>query len=553
MMTTTSTDPTRGLGADHPHRPAGLGRRAVLAVGLAIGLAGSLFLAACAGDVSEGGSTPDRTADAPPAAPAEIPAETPAETTVASPTTADPSAALARPESTPDVVTPTVVTPDVADAAPASHQRGMSRLDTGVDLTSLKPMPSSRFETGGSPPASTSVGASAIPGADTAVGPPVPPPSASIGHLSMVEDETGEVDFGKVKQGDKRTHVFRMVSDGEADLVISRFKSSCGCTVAKMLVQGEGGEMVDYLTGDPIARGKEFEVHVDLTTDGKPQGKMETNVSLYSNDVRGVTTVRLKAEVQTVLTVEPEATVQFGEITAADRVEGDVRITSDSLDPFLLTVDERFVSEPLGVELEPLEPDATGRSTTWNVHITLGPGIPEGLRNYPVLLVTDQEIPFPKQKPTDGGPAVYTARVYAQATVRGLVTASPGFLTFGMVAPGQVVERSVKIECFDDFELSADVPVRIEAMRPEMDFPYKDRFTWSLKATDNPKVMDLTLTLEGMPEETTGSFGGYVRVDVGHPMKESIPIRFSGVCRQGLPDRTNRGGGAAGTTGGKGQ
>ena len=409
---------------------------------------------------------------------------------------------------------------------PSNYRGGRGRLDTGIDLTSLnanddKVPPFLRVpDPGQATPAR-----------------PTPTHGGLPGHISMLLGETGEVDFGKVKQGEKASHTYHMVSDGKHDLVISRFKASCGCTVPKIQVRNEDGELSDYTFGDPIPPGTEFQLQVDLTTDGKPQGQMPTNIVLFSNDPRGAFTLKQRCDVETVLVVEPEPTLQLGQITAADRVEGSLQVRSETLEPFLLTVDERFVSEPLSVELEPLEPDAAGRSTVWDVHMTLGPGIPEGLRNYPILLLTDKEIPYPsaKTQTPDGSPPVYTARAYVQAAVQGLVTANPGFLSFGMVRPGEVVERTVRLECFDDFVLDPNIPVRLAGMRAGVEFPYEDRFTWSFAPSDDPQVLELTLRLEGLPEDLNGSFGGYLHLDVGHPLKPTVGVRFSGVCRQGLP------------------
>ncbi len=409
---------------------------------------------------------------------------------------------------------------------PQRYRGGRQQLDTGVDLTSLDTRDTA------APPFLRSEEDDRARSA-----PPAPSHGGLPGHISLIRGESGEVDFGKIKQGEKATHTYRLISDGEHDLIISRFKASCGCTVPKIKLMGEEGELGDYTTGDPIPPGTEFEFEVDLTTDGKPQGKMETNIVLYSNDPRGMFTLKQRCEVETVLFVEPEPTLQLGKITAADRKEGTLRVRSETLDPFLLTVDERFVSEPLSVELVPVEPDFSGRSTTWDVNLALGPGIPEGLRNYPLLLLTDKEIPHPsaKSKSPDGSPPVYTARAYVQAAVQGLVTADPGFLSFGMVRPGEVVERTVRLQCFDDFVLYPNVPVQLAGMRAGVEFPYADRFTWSFAPSDDPQVMELTLRLEGLPEDLNGSFGGYLNIDVGHPLKPTVGVRFSGVCRQGLP------------------
>jgi hypothetical protein len=52
-------------------------------------------------------------------------------------------------------------------------------------------------------------------------------------------------DFGEVFQGEKVTHTFTFVNNGDAPLLIDRLKSSCGCTAAvlssKNIAPGEEG------------------------------------------------------------------------------------------------------------------------------------------------------------------------------------------------------------------------------------------------------------------------------------------------------------------------
>ena len=77
-------------------------------------------------------------------------------------------------------------------------------------------------------------------------------------------------------------------------------------------------------------------------------------------------------------------------------------------------------------------------------------------------------------------------------------------------------------------------------MRPGTDFPYADRFTWSIRPTEDEKSLELTLRLEGLPEDLNGSFGGFLNIEVGHPLKPTLGVRFSGVCRQSLAGDTFR-------------
>ncbi|HEY0091074.1 MAG TPA: DUF1573 domain-containing protein, partial [Flavobacterium sp.] len=52
-----------------------------------------------------------------------------------------------------------------------------------------------------------------------------------------------EHDFGSINKGDKVTHSFEFKNTGEADLIISDAKATCGCTVPEF-------------PKDPIAPGK---------------------------------------------------------------------------------------------------------------------------------------------------------------------------------------------------------------------------------------------------------------------------------------------------------
>ena len=78
-------------------------------------------------------------------------------------------------------------------------------------------------------------------------------------------------DFGEVIEGEKLEHSFLIKNTGEASLVISSAKSSCGCTVSKF-------------PKDPILQGQSAEVLVVFNTEGKI-GKQNKTVTLLTNTV----------------------------------------------------------------------------------------------------------------------------------------------------------------------------------------------------------------------------------------------------------------------------
>jgi hypothetical protein len=151
-----------------------------------------------------------------------------------------------------------------------------------------------------------------------------------------------------------------------------------------------------------------------------------------------------------------------------------------------------------------------------------------------VQLVSDLPIPNPKYPNPDGTPKTFPVMIALQARVVGLVNAEPAFLSFGMVRPGQALERVVRIECRDDFQLPAQMPVAIQGLYGG-DFPYAQNFATEFVPVEAGKSVDLKLNLLGMPENLSGSFGGILKVTVGHPSMSEVSIRFSGVCRPGAP------------------
>ena len=78
-------------------------------------------------------------------------------------------------------------------------------------------------------------------------------------------------DFGEVIEGEKLEHSFLIKNTGEASLVISSAKTSCGCTVSKF-------------PKDPILPGQSAEVFVVFNTEGKI-GKQNKTVTLLTNTV----------------------------------------------------------------------------------------------------------------------------------------------------------------------------------------------------------------------------------------------------------------------------
>lgn len=94
----------------------------------------------------------------------------------------------------------------------------------------------------------------------------------------MTFDKT-EHDFGRIAQGTNVEHLFTFTNTGEAPLVLSDAKASCGCTVPTF-------------TKDPIAPGEKGEMLVKFNGSGQNQRTIPVNVT--ANTQKGSETVTVK-------------------------------------------------------------------------------------------------------------------------------------------------------------------------------------------------------------------------------------------------------------------
>lgn len=359
------------------------------------------------------------------------------------------------------------------------------------------------------------------------------------GRLELVDGVQQVNDLGKLRQGEMSAFDFPFVSKGTDSLVITGVKPSCGCTKAEIVLLADDGTRAPYTKGDPIPVGKRFFLESEISTDGKPGGPFSAQISIYSNDIRGAYNVRLTADIEPVLTVTPSPSVFFGRLTTSQSAEQVLGVSSTRGEPFLLRLGQEVIQEPLKLEFLPKDPDAEGKSSTWEIKVGLGPNSKIGMNSYPLSFKTDIPIAHPKYPSHDGSLQTHGIVVNVQAQVVGMISAEPPFLTFGMVKPQEAVERSLRIESHDDFKIAADTPVLFEGLQGQ-EFPYSDAFSVTVEPIDGGQTANLKVVLKGMPDSLNGSFGGLLRIQVGHPGMEEVQVRFSGVCRPGLPVTTGQ-------------
>ena len=106
---------------------------------------------------------------------------------------------------------------------------------------------------------------------------------AEAGEFPKLTFDESEYDFGTIEQGTNVEHVFTFKNTGDAPLVITDAKSSCGCTVPTW-------------TREPIAPGETGEMLVKFNSRGK-KNIQNKSVTITANTEKGKEVIRIKANV----------------------------------------------------------------------------------------------------------------------------------------------------------------------------------------------------------------------------------------------------------------
>ena len=90
-------------------------------------------------------------------------------------------------------------------------------------------------------------------------------------------------DFGEMQQGESVTHDFVLKNIGDANLIISTAKGSCGCTVPEW-------------PKEPIAKGEQATIKVTFNSAGK-SGKQNKKVTLVTNAIPNTKVITITGNV----------------------------------------------------------------------------------------------------------------------------------------------------------------------------------------------------------------------------------------------------------------
>ena len=437
------------------------------------------------------------------------------------------------------------------DHAPGDHGTAAGQAETPAAKPAAKPADEHAghdHAPGEHDAAAKAAAAARKPSAGPVTLPELPPGlGENEGPRLMYEVGQGSHDFGRLMQGEVASHTFGLFTRGNEDLIITHVKPTCGCTVSQVMVEegapGEGGAMVRYNFGDPIAVGTRVEMPAVLHTKNK-NGHQNVRINIFSNDPRGTIQLGLEADVDMFFNLSPRF-LNFGRVSIGEVKTLKASVSTARGVPVKLEMADAAMPAGTSAELTAFNADADGRSAQWQLSVTLGPDTIEQNLHRAIALVSDLDIPGEEQKAATGKQHTYQATLSMSAQIVGPFSYQPNYISMGLVRPGQVVTRTVTIECHDEeFDLEAEkigvsvvgLPVPGGASYQEWD--RAEHFSSAVRPLEGKNAVDVELRLEGMPDGSTGSFRGTLIVNLGHPDKSDIALTITGVCRGGpIPGR----------------
>jgi hypothetical protein len=299
--------------------------------------------------------------------------------------------------------------------------------------------------------------------------------------------------------------------------------------VAQVSTQAADGTMAPYNYGTPIPAGRKVEITATLHTQNK-RGHAASRINIFSNDPRGQTQLGLEAEVDPYFVVNPQ-NLNFNQISQRDTANDKVSITSTQGTKVKLTATLENVPQGMKLEVTPVDPDGEGKSAHWELACHLGPGLIEGNLAYTVALKSDVQIPGGEKLPNGADPT-YEVSIPIMARVNGMISYTPAFISLGLIRPGQVVSRTLRVTSHDpEFKLT-DPKILIQGRdTPEWDLA--SHFSTVTRPVQGENSIDIELRLDGMPDSLNGSFSGQMVIQIGHPEKPELKLPITGVCRGG--------------------
>ncbi len=305
-------------------------------------------------------------------------------------------------------------------------------------------------------------------------------------------------DAGRVHTADAApvTHTFLLRNDGTTPLTISRFQPSCDCTTAEFVP--------DRSLPTTLKPGEQAAVRVSITVDPYLNGTLEKSVGVFTlgQDSPQVT-LTLDAALQPPVVFSPP-TLDFGSVQAGHARSLFLTATVDIAfappgPPFAIAASDPDIGvAPLGAS-----PGPTPGTRAYAYRVTLSRAAALGPVRDVLRFARSARAPSVSGLTLADSPGVSVT-----GTVRGLATATPSALAFGVVPLGQPAVLRVTLSAGGGYALDA---VRLAA-GPNV------RLGWG---PESAGARTLMVTLVGA---VPGSFRSQVTVTLANGQRLRLPI-----------------------------
>lgn len=174
------------------------------------------------------------------------------------------------------------------------------------------------------------------------------------------------IDLGDIKEGAKPEAVFVLENRGQADLVVERTRTGCGCTIVSKLTDQQ----------KIIPPGESQELRVSLHSKGRP-GPFSKPIYVTSNDpTRPELVLTLKANVLTILQILPNPNLHIKNVRRGEVVAQKLKILPNFDNRQLEIVSFDLPGSALTYTAEPIEANAGRRG--FRMRFQVGENAPLG-------------------------------------------------------------------------------------------------------------------------------------------------------------------------------
>lgn len=260
--------------------------------------------------------------------------------------------------------------------------------------------------------------------------PPTPPISKDGKYPAILVEEATH-DFGTVYEGDEVQHAYTVKNTGESDLLLTKVKTSCGCTVAEY-------------TETPIPPGGEGVVDIVFKTRSK-KGSQKKSIFVHSNDPRTPQQkLYIQGHVQPEFWLEPRDRIDLGVIERGQEIAPQ-EVTVKWLADLNVNITGIVIrNDAISVEQEPWE-DGEHKGATLTVKVN---DVGALLRTGQISRVNESI-----QIQTDN-PKFSRQFLFVSARIKREVLVKPHAITFGVAKPGENAQRRIQVLGEDGFQLT---------------------------------------------------------------------------------------------------